>query len=143
MKIKYIADDGKEFDFKSECEAYENDIKNFNVNCSRHLYCENFEHEPIDLVNNPFDINQAHFVYIFDEIGVKLADRLYQEYGVYLPKESGVWVYFEELDNPFHPRPPYKNLIKAINTLNVIKIEYESFINRAYNYEAKFKGESQ
>jgi len=127
MKIKYIAYDGEEFDTEKECLEYEKEFDDFCIDCSNHIYCEDVNGEPIDLVHTPFNIDQEFRVYIFSEHGIELARELHNYYGVYMPTSTGAFEYDGNTDT-------YIPINKQIPSLENLLNEYKEFRNRAMNY---------
>lgn len=138
MIIKYIAYDGEEFNTEKECLDYEKEFNNFCIDYSNHIYCEDVNDKPIDLVHTPFNIDQAFRVYIFSEHGVKLAMKLYAYYGVSMPNQIGAFEYDGNTDT-------YISIDKQIPSLEILLNEYKEFGNRAMNYyenSNKVKGDN-
>ena len=137
MIIKYIAYNGEEFDTEKECMEYEKEFDNFCIDCSNHIYCEDVNDKPIDLVHTPFNIDQAFRVYIFSEHGIELARKLHDYYGVCMPTSIGAFEYNGNTDT-------YISIDKQIPSLEMLLNEYKEFRNKAMNYyENSNKGDDE
>lgn len=124
MKIKYVAYDEKEFDNRRECEIYEEQHKDFTRNCGLYLYCEDVDHNPIDLSKQPKNIDRIYYITVKSDYGVELCKTIYKYWGVYMPIKIGNWKWNEKTDT-------YDNLECEVKELEYKLKEISEYKKRA------------
>lgn len=102
--IKYIADDGTEFDDEQECVEYE-----FSCEAEKlegRVWLFDYRHNPMD-IRDYGSYEDCHYIFLADDRASDALADLWPDFCCYYPRDlrnakKGLWAYEEDHDTWYH-----------------------------------------
>lgn len=93
MRIAYYADDGTEFETKSQCEKYEQEQENARKNFTSHLYDDDGDEISLQEIMDGNSSTIDYFDIRTDKDLQLIHEILFEQYGISVPDSVGRWYY--------------------------------------------------